>query len=101
MIYFKTDFSEAFNLTNLMIQNINTLNEVLKNQGVVSITSWGKREPHVVNTWNSYLTLAETNRILIPAAAMINTENWSKIPVAIHANFSFNFFSVMSIDLIF
>ena len=48
--------------------------EVLKNQGVVSITSWGKGEPHVVNTWNSYLTLAETNRILIPAAAMINTE---------------------------
>jgi hypothetical protein len=42
--------------------------ELLKNQGVVSITSWGKGEPHVVNTWNSYLTLAETNRILISRA---------------------------------
>lgn len=48
--------------------------EVIKNQGVVSITSWGNSEPHVVNTWNSYLVIKEGNKILIPAAAMINTE---------------------------
>ncbi len=33
MITFKSDFSDAFNFTNLMIQNINSLNEVLANQG--------------------------------------------------------------------
>lgn len=33
MIYFKTDFTEAFDLTNLMIQNINTLNQVLESKG--------------------------------------------------------------------
>lgn len=33
MITFTSDFSDAFNFTNLMIQNINSLNEVLANQG--------------------------------------------------------------------
>ena len=48
--------------------------EVLKNEGVVSIVTWGKEEPHIVNTWNSYLVVTPDERILIPAYAMRKTE---------------------------
>lgn len=48
--------------------------EVISHEGVVSIISWGKGEPHVVNTWNSYLTLTKDNKILIPAGVMVKTE---------------------------
>ena len=47
--------------------------EVLKHEGVVSITSWGE-ETHVVNTWNSYLVVTEDERILIPAYGFRKTE---------------------------
>jgi hypothetical protein len=48
---------------------------VLKQEGVVSIVSWGNSEPHIVNTWNSYLVVTSDERILIPAYAMRKTEN--------------------------
>ena len=48
--------------------------DVLKKEGVVSIVSWGVAEPHVVNTWNSYLVVTSDERILIPAYAMHRTE---------------------------
>ncbi len=48
--------------------------EVLKNEGVVSIVSWSTGEPHIVNTWNSYLVVTPDERILIPAYAMRKTE---------------------------
>ena len=48
--------------------------DVLKKEGVVSIVSWGIDEPHVVNTWNSYLEVTTDERILIPAYAMRRTE---------------------------
>ncbi len=48
--------------------------EVLKKEGVVSIVSWGVDEPHVVNTWHSYLVITPDERILIPAYAMHRTE---------------------------
>ena len=48
--------------------------DVLKKEGVVSIVSWGIDEPHVVNTWNSYLVITSDERILIPAYAMRKTE---------------------------
>jgi len=48
--------------------------EVINNEGVVSIVSWGTGEPHVVNTWNTYLVVTEDERILIPAYAMRKTE---------------------------
>lgn len=48
--------------------------DVLKNEGVVSIVSWGVSEPHIVNTWNSYLVVTSDERILIPAYAMRKTE---------------------------
>ena len=48
--------------------------DVLKKEGIVSIVSWGIDEPHVVNTWNSYLVVTADERILIPAYAMHKTE---------------------------
>lgn len=47
--------------------------EVIKHEGVVSIMSWGV-EPHVVNTWNSYLVITDDERILIPAYGFRKTE---------------------------
>jgi hypothetical protein len=47
--------------------------EVLTHEGVVSIMSWGV-EPHLVNTWNSYLVVTEDERILIPAYGFRKTE---------------------------
>ncbi|MBK7212740.1 MAG: FMN-binding protein [Bacteroidales bacterium] len=47
--------------------------EVLQNEGVVSIMSWGV-EPHLVNTWNSYLVITEDERILIPAYGFRKTQ---------------------------
>ena len=49
-------------------------NEVLGKEGVVSITSWADNQAHVVNTWNSYLVVAEGNRLLVPAYGMRQTE---------------------------
>lgn len=51
-----------------------TFFKVLKHEGAVSITSWGKREPHVTCTWNSYLVIKGDDKILIPAAGMTSTE---------------------------
>lgn len=48
--------------------------EVISREGVVSIVSWSKGEPHIVNTWNSYLNLTSDERILIPAAGMRSIE---------------------------
>lgn len=47
--------------------------EVLKHEGVVSITSWGV-DVHVANTWNSYLVITDDQRILIPAYGFRKTE---------------------------
>jgi hypothetical protein len=47
--------------------------EVIKHEGVVSILSWGV-EPHLVNTWNSYLVVTEDERILIPAYGFRKTQ---------------------------
>jgi len=48
--------------------------DVLNHEGVVAIVSWGDGEPHVVNTWNSYLVVTEDEHILIPAYGMRKTE---------------------------
>lgn len=47
--------------------------EVLKHEGVVSIMSWGV-EPHLVNTWNSFLVITDDERILIPAYGFRKTQ---------------------------
>jgi hypothetical protein len=48
--------------------------EVINQEGVVSIVSWGQDVPHIVNTWNSYLNVTSDERILIPAAGMRRTQ---------------------------
>lgn len=48
--------------------------DVIKCEGVVSIVSWGNEEPHVANTWNSYLVVTEDGRILIPAYGLRKTQ---------------------------
>jgi uncharacterized pyridoxamine 5'-phosphate oxidase family protein len=48
--------------------------EVVNHEGVVSIVTCSNNEAHAANTWNSYLVITEDNKILIPAAAMIKTE---------------------------
>jgi len=48
--------------------------EVLNHKGVVSIVTCANNTAHVANTWNSYLIVVEENKILIPEAAMIKTE---------------------------
>ncbi|HTZ53029.1 MAG TPA: pyridoxamine 5'-phosphate oxidase family protein [Spirochaetia bacterium] len=49
--------------------------DVLKHEGVVSIVSWGVGdEPHVANTWNSYVVVTTDGRMLIPAAGLNRTE---------------------------
>lgn len=47
--------------------------EVLKYEGVISITTWSDNEAHVTNTWNSYLKIKD-DTIWIPAAGMNSTE---------------------------
>ncbi len=53
--------------------------EVLRNEGIVTIVTWGKTEPHIVNEWNSYLVVTEDERILIPAGIMRTTEENVKV----------------------
>lgn len=53
--------------------------EVLGHEGVVSVVSWGEGEPHVVNTWNSYLVITDDERILIPVFGFRKTEENVKV----------------------
>lgn len=48
--------------------------EVIKHEGVVSVVSWAEGEPHVVNTWNSYIVVTDDGRILIPVYGFRKTE---------------------------
>lgn len=47
---------------------------VLNNEGVVTIVSMGETEPHIANTWNSFIHITNDERLLIPAAGMQSTE---------------------------
>ncbi|SJZ85220.1 Pyridoxamine 5'-phosphate oxidase [Trichlorobacter thiogenes] len=51
-----------------------TLQEIMKQDGVVAIATLGADGPHMVNTWNSYLRITEDGRLLIPAGYMHRTE---------------------------
>lgn len=50
-----------------------TFFEVLKHEGVVAIASQGA-ELHLVNTWNSYVQVADGRTLLLPAGGMHKTE---------------------------
>jgi hypothetical protein len=52
----------------------NKLLEIMKQDGVVAIATLGKDEPHLVNTWNSYLRISSDRRLFIPAGYMNKTE---------------------------
>lgn len=47
---------------------------VLEHEGVVAIVTKGAQEPHVVNTWNSYINITEQGELLIPVGGMNETE---------------------------
>ena len=44
--------------------------DVLAHEGVVSLVSWNTEEPHITNTWNSYIQVTPDQRLLAPAAGM-------------------------------
>ena len=48
--------------------------QVISHEGVVSIVSWNNSEPHIANTWNSYVNVTADDRILIPAGGMNETQ---------------------------
>ena len=50
------------------------MRDVLKKDGVVAIATLGQDGPHLVNTWNSYVRIADDERLLIPAGYMHRTE---------------------------
>lgn len=50
-----------------------TFFEVLKHEGVVAIATQGV-EPHLVNTWNSYVRVADGRNLFIPVGGMRKTE---------------------------
>lgn len=56
-----------------------TFKEVIKDKGVVSVTSWANNEAHVANTWNDYIVLKDDNKMLIPAAWFNKTQENTNI----------------------
>lgn len=50
------------------------LQEIMKKDGVAAIATLGETGPHMVNTWNSYITISEDERLFIPAGYMHKTE---------------------------
>lgn len=49
--------------------------EVTKNEGVISITSWGSDgQPSVRCTWNSYLRITQDQRLLAPIAGFTSVQ---------------------------
>lgn len=42
--------------------------------GAMSIVTQGVNEPHVVNTWNSYISISPDDKLLIPVGGMRLTE---------------------------
>lgn len=42
--------------------------------GAVSVMTNGTDGPHLVNTWNSYITVTPEDKLLIPAAGFVKTE---------------------------
>lgn len=52
-----------------------TLLEILKDECIVAIVTQGEGGPHVVNTWNSYVTVTKEGWLLIPASRMHVTQH--------------------------
>lgn len=66
-----------------------TLLEVLSHpsDGIVTIVTQGEIEPHLVNTWNSYVRVSGEDKLLIPIGGMFETEknlqrsSWVKLTI--------------------
>jgi flavin reductase (DIM6/NTAB) family NADH-FMN oxidoreductase RutF len=50
------------------------MKEVLTHEGVVAIVTQGEKEPHVVNTWNTFIQVTGDERLLVPVGDMEETE---------------------------
>lgn len=50
------------------------LYEILAHEGVVSLVTQGDDEPHIANTWNSYVQVDKDNNLLAPVFGMKATE---------------------------
>ncbi|MDY0176030.1 MAG: hypothetical protein RBT25_03930 [Lentisphaeria bacterium] len=46
------------------------LSGVLKYDGIVAIATTGAEGAHLVNTWNKYINISASGRLLIPAGHM-------------------------------
>lgn len=42
--------------------------------GCITLVTNGAAGPHLVNTWNSYITVTPDDKLLIPAAGFVKTE---------------------------
>lgn len=47
--------------------------QILKNEGPAAIATLGDEGPHLVNTWNSYISVID-NHLVFPAGGMNKTE---------------------------
>lgn len=48
--------------------------DIISHEGVVSIVTWGEGDPHIANTWNSYLRVTPDERLLAPVGGMRQTQ---------------------------
>ncbi|MDP4086190.1 MAG: pyridoxamine 5'-phosphate oxidase family protein [Bacillota bacterium] len=48
--------------------------EVLKHEGVAAIATQGEEGPYLSNTWNSYVQVSESGKLIYPAGGMKATE---------------------------
>lgn len=48
--------------------------DVLKHEGVATIGTYGDGEIHLSNTWNSYIRITDSGKLLYPAGGMKVTE---------------------------
>lgn len=51
------------------------LTQILNHEGVAAIVTQGANEPHVVNTWHSYIKVTGDGRMLFPVGGMNTTES--------------------------
>ena len=79
-INYRDDDSEANNLTvkyeKEKTMEINLLKEILNHKvdSAATIVTHSNNQPHISNTWNSFITLTEDEKLLIPVGGMNLTE---------------------------
>ena len=50
------------------------INEILRKEGAATFATAGTDGPHLAATWNSYITVLETDELLIPVGGLHETE---------------------------